>query len=149
MILDKQNEFSDSQAVTVTAISTNVVDTLPSTLTTGVLVSNLGGEEGGYLVVQVDTAFTGLTDLTISLESSSTANLATSPTVHFKSGTLLPAALAAGKTLLSIPLPFGDYQRYLGLRYTVTGTATAGAISAFIAAMPQTWKAYKASARPD
>lgn len=147
MLLDKQNEFSDSQAVTTTAISTNVIDTLPGI--GGATQSNLGGVDSAFLVIQVDTTFTGLTSLTVTLESSSTANLATSPTVHAASAALLPADLVAGKTVIQMPLPAGDYKRYLGLRYTVAGTATAGAISAFITRHPNAWKAQKAAARPD
>jgi hypothetical protein len=145
MLLDKQNEFSDSQAVTATAISTNVIDTMPGNSFTNV-VQNLGGFAGAaFLVVQVDTTFTagGAATLTISLESDSTANLATSPTVHFSTAALAVATLTAGRTLLVIPLPLGDFERYLGVRYTVaTGPMTAGAISAFLTRDPQTWKPY-------
>lgn len=145
MLLDKQNEFSDSQVVTATAISTNVIDTLAGA-SFGQLIQNLGGFAGScFLVVQVDVAFAGGTSLAISLESDSTANLATAPTVHFSSGAIALAALTpAGKTLLVLPLPYADYQKYLGVRYTVVGTMSGGgAISAFLTRDPQTWKAYK------
>lgn len=145
MLLDAQNEFSNSQAVTATAISTNVIDTLAGNSFTNV-VQNLGGFAGSaWLVVQVDTTFTagGAATLTISLESDSTANLATSPTVHFSTAPIALASLTVGAQLLIIPLPFGSYERYLGVRYTVaTGPMTAGAISAFLTRDPQAWKPY-------
>jgi hypothetical protein len=139
--LDKQNEFSDSQAVTVTAISTNVIDTLPMTGNPN-LTQNLGGFQGAFLVVQIDTTFTGGTSMAISLESDSTANLATSPTVHYNSGAIAEATLTAAMPQLVIPLPVGAYERYLGVRYTVVGTHGAGAISAFIVRDIQNWKPY-------
>lgn len=148
-MLDKQLEFSDSQAVTATALSTNVVDTLPG-IRAG-LTQNLGGPEAAYLVVEVDTTFTaaGAATLDVSLESDSTANLATSPTVHFRTGPLALAQLAAKAKAAVIPLPFGAYERYLGLRYTVaTGPMTAGAISAYITRDPSFWVAYTAAQNP-
>lgn len=137
MILDKQLEFSDSQAVTATAISTNVVD-LGATNT----VKDIGGPEAVYLIIQTDVAMTGATSVAFSLESSSTANLATSPTAHFSTAALAPAALPAGITVAAVPLPSGAYQRYLGVRYTVVGTATTGSFSAFITRDAQAWRAY-------
>ena len=148
-MLDKQNEFSDSQAITATAISTNVVDTLPG-IRAG-LTANLGGIEAAFVVIEVDTTFTagGAATLNVSLESDSTANLATSPTVHFQSGPVALANLAAKAKVAVIPLPSGAYERYLGLRYTVgTGPMTAGAISAYITRDPSTWQAYKAVQNP-
>jgi hypothetical protein len=144
MLLDAQLEFSDSQAVTTTAISTNVVDTLPMTSNPNV-VANLGGPNtAAFLVIQVDTTFTaaGAATMTITLESDSTANLATSPTTHISSPAIAVATLVAGYQLV-YPLPVGNYERYLGLRYTIaTGPMTAGAISAFISRDIQTWKPY-------
>lgn len=131
MILDTQSMFSGTiasdgtrsgQAITATAISTNVIDT--RALSGSPTLADLGTTGTPvYLVVQVGAAFNTLTSLTITLESDSTANLATSATVHFSSGAILLAALTANTTLLRIPLPVGaTYERYLGVRYTVTGT---------------------------
>lgn len=141
MLMDKQLEFSDSQAFTATSVSTNVVDTLPMSGNPN-LVQNLGGSPGAFLIFQVDTAFAGTAGtVTITLESDSTANLATSPTTHYSSGVIGQAALVAGYQLV-IPLPIGSYERYLGLRYTVGGTITAGAVSAFISLDVQNWRPY-------
>lgn len=140
MILDKQAEFSDSQLVTSTALSTNVVDT-----GAGAAVKNLGGDAGLFLVVQVDVTMTaaGAATLTVSLESDSTANLATSPTTHLVTAAIPVASLVAGYQVALIPLPFGNFERYLGARYTVaTGPMTAGSISAFLTRNPQNWVPY-------
>lgn len=143
MILDAHNEFSNSQAVTATAISTNVLDTG----TNENPVKNLGGPEPIYLVLQVDTTFAaaGAATLAATLESSPNANLSAS-TVHFSTGDLALAKLSGGTTLVVVALPAGDYARYLGVRYTVgTGPMTAGAVSAFLTRDPQLWRAYAAA----
>lgn len=132
MILDTQAEFSDSQAVTSTAISTNVMD-----LGATNALKDLGAGEPVYLVVQTVVAATDVgsdATLTITLESDSTADLATSATVHYSTGALAFAAFSpAGTTLVAIRLPAGSYERYLGVRYTVaSGPLTAGQFDAFL-----------------
>lgn len=136
MYVDKQEEFSDSQLLTITAISTNVIDltqgvTSPATLT----LIDIGTGEDVYLVIQVDVALTsaGATTCTFTLESDSTADLATSPTVHYTSAAIPKATLVAGYEVLKLKLPAGSYERYLGVRYTVaTGPFTGGSVSAFL-----------------
>lgn len=133
MYVDKQEELSDSQAVTVTAISTNVIDLTQGQA--GLTTIDIGTGENMYLVIQVDTTATagGAAVVTFSLESDSTANLATSPTVHYTSAGTPVATLVAGYEVARIKLPGGDYERFLGVRYTVaTGPLTAGAFSAFL-----------------
>ena len=138
-ILDKHNEFSDGQAVTSTAISTNVIDLGDDSVT-----QNIGGS-GLYLVVQTRTAATDTSSdatLAVTLESDSTENLATSATVHFGTGALAFAAFSpAGTVLACTELPFGNYERYLGVRYTVaSGPLTAGNFDAFLTRDPQQWR---------
>ncbi|MNJ23103.1 hypothetical protein D3C77_174810 [compost metagenome] len=145
MYVDKQAEFSDSQAVTATAISTNVYDLFPiGNSVNSNIVRDIGVGEDVYLVVQVDTtaAAAGAATVVITLESSAAAGL-TSSTVHFTSATYAIADLAGGKTLIAVKLPAGSYQRYVGVRYTVgTGPLTAGAFSAFFAKDIQAFRAY-------
>lgn len=141
MWVDKQLEFSNSQAITTTAISANVYDTGGSPV-----LKDLGeGASPTFLVVQIDQAFTaaGAATLQITLESDSVNTLAASPTVHYASPVLALATLVPGFQIM-IPLPLsGTYERWLGLRYTVaTGPMTAGQISAFITTSKQTWRAY-------
>ena len=144
MIMDSQNEFSDGQAVTTDAIS-DVLDLIGGTSPNAVI--DLGQIDGPiYLVVQVHTTFDSSGDtatLAISLESDSTENLATAPTVHIGPVSFAQAALVAGATLMAVALPFGEYQRYLGMRWNNgTEAFTAGKISAFLVKDVQKWKSY-------
>lgn len=146
MYVDKQAEFSDNQAVTATAISTNVYDLFPvGNAVNSNTVRDIGVGEDVYLVVQVDAAATaaGAATVTVTLESSSTADLATTPTVHFASATYALASLTANKTLMAFKLPADAYKRYVGVRYTVaTGPLTAGTFSAFFAKDIQAFRSY-------
>jgi hypothetical protein len=139
MIIDKNLEFSDSQAVIASAISTNVYDT-GATPT----LKDIGAVRPLYLVIQVDTTVTqaGAGTNTITFESDSTENLATSATVHWSSGAIPKATLVAGYTRV-IPLPWEVlYERYMGVRYTTSENNTAGAYSAFITDSPALYHAY-------
>ena len=148
MILDKFLEFSDAQAVTSTAISTNVVDLAP--LGNGVgtnTVRDIGSGEDVYLIVRTIEAATDSgsdATLTVTLESDSTENLATSPTVHFSTGALAFAAFSpAGAEVAKIKLPAGDYERYLGVRFTVaSGPLTGGKFDAFLVKDAQSYRPY-------
>lgn len=133
MYVDSQAEFSNAQAVTATAISTNVMDLNPNASAN--VLQDIGAGEEVWLVVSVQTTATagGAATTTISLESDSTADLATSPTVHFTTTALALAAVTAGATLVAVRLPLGNYERYLGVRYTIaTGPLTAGNFDAFL-----------------
>lgn len=155
MYIDKNLEFSDAQAVTSTAISANVVDTLTiaeAAGSTGIVentTQDLGQSGELYLVVITHTAATDTgsdATLTITLESDSTADLATSATVHYSSGAIAFANFAtAGTRLVTVCLPHGLYERYLGVRYTVaSGPLTAGAFDAFLTTDPAgVYRAYK------
>lgn len=136
-IIDVLDTFSSAQAVTASAIS-DVKDLGPfytSTLQSNTTV-NLGatGQEV-YLVINVTEAATaaGAATVTFSLESDSTADLATSATVHWTSAAIPKATLVAGYNVIKLCLPYGAYERYLGVRYTVaTGPLTAGKFDAFL-----------------
>lgn len=133
---DSQLMLSDGQAVTSTAISENVLDLNPVGGPNA--EQNIGVGEEAYLVVETteDATDTGSdATLTVSLESDSTADLATSATVHFSTGALAFADFStAGTRLAVIKLPQHlPYERYLGVRYTVgSGPLTAGNFDAYI-----------------
>lgn len=135
-IIDVLDTFSSVQAVTTTAIS-DVKDLGPFySGTQSNSTVNLGatGKEI-YLVINVTEAATasGAATVTFSLESDSTADLATSPTVHWTSAAIGKATLVAGYNVIRLCLPHGAYERYLGVRYTVaTGPLTAGKFDAFL-----------------
>jgi hypothetical protein len=145
-IIDAQNLFSDAQAVTATAISTNVIDTSPLGANTG---RDLGAGNPLYLVIVVGTAATaaGAATVTFSLESDSTADLATSATVHFTTAAIPKASLTAGAVVAAIALPVGptaNYEKFLGVRYTVaTGPLTAGTFTAMLLHSTDTFRAYQ------
>lgn len=146
MYVDKQAEFSDGQAVTATAISTNVMDLISNSSGKNAL-RDIGTGQDVYLVVMTTVAATDTgsdATLAVTLESDSTADLATSATVHFSTGTLAFAAFSpAGTVLAAVKLPKGEYERYLGVRYTVaSGPLTAGNFDAFLTTDVDAWRAY-------
>lgn len=143
-IIDRQNQFSDAQAVTATAISTDVIDTGTPEQT----LKDLGAGVPLYLVVTTDATFTaaGAATLDVSLESAENAEISTGAVVHFRTGPKALAALAGGNKVVVVALPSDEYKRYLGVRYTVaTGPMTAGAVSAYLTRDPQAWRAYNAA----
>src|SRR3546814_8736544 len=96
-------------------------------------LKDIGAGEEVWLVVRTRTAATDATSdatLAVSLESDSTADLATSATTHFTTSALAFADFSpAGTVLAAVRLPLGEYERYLGVRYTVaSGPLTAGAL---------------------
>lgn len=125
MIYDKQLLFSDNQAVTVSAASTDHAD-----------LENVGADYGpGYpvqLKAVVGTAFaaSGAGTLTVKIQDSANgsdwADLASSAAVG-------KADLLNGRQI-TLALPEA-HRRYIRAYYTVgTGPMTAGTISAFITA---------------
>jgi hypothetical protein len=152
MYVDTQNTFSDAQAVTATAISTNVIDLVSLGIGAGTnigpnTVLDIGNGEPIYLVVSTAVAVTDAgsdATLVITLESSASSALG-SPTVHFTSATLPFASFAtAGTQFVAVALPMDNYSRYLGVRYTVAaGPLTAGAFDAFLTTDVQRTRAYK------
>lgn len=137
MILDQLLYFSDNQAVLADGIS-NVID---RGSTAPVLANFSPGFAGDlFLVIQTGTAFAGATSLEVKLASDSTADLATSPTTHVSTGVIPVANLGANKVVAVLPVPPGDYERYVGLIYDITGTGTAGTVRAFLTQTPGYWR---------
>lgn len=159
MYVDKQLEFSDAQAVTSTAISSNVYDILTKTtgaatisaVTAGNARIDLGGMfQDIYLVVQTAVAITDTSSdatLIVTFETADDVGLSTNATVLLTSGTLAFATYAsAGSQILVAKLPSALFRRYIGVRYTVaSGPFTAGAIDAFITTTPQSNRIYKSA----
>lgn len=118
--------LSVDQAITATADSTNVIDcgATPTLRDLGICPV--------YVEVVVTEAFNNLTSLAIAVKSDSTTNLDTSETVHATATPLL-AALTLGARFI-LPIPVGqNVERYLGIEYTVTGTApTTGKVTAVV-----------------
>lgn len=138
MIIDAQGLFSDAQAVTADAVGTNVID-LSVDRSIGI------GEPMG-VVFCVDVAAdqtTGDEDYTFDVEYASNAAQSTGRQLIgrrvFESGT--PTAPAQDADLLVsgfkfvIPIPpteLSESERYLGIRYDVTGTTPTITCTAFL-----------------
>ncbi len=122
MILDAQLLFSDAQALTVTAASTNVYDAGSD--------RNLGIGEKLAVQVTVDVAAAGGGTLTIALQTDDNVGFAT-PTTVATTAALAAAALAAGaKVILPVP-PDTVIERFLRLNYTLV-TMTGITVTAFL-----------------
>jgi ethanolamine utilization microcompartment shell protein EutS len=139
MILDERNEFCDATSA-VLAVGNAIIGDVIDLGTAG---RDIGNGEPLYLVIQVDTAFVGATSTTqFQLCSDSTADLATSKTVHLDTGAIGVATLVAGYTkIMALPVET-TYERYLGLWETVgTANVTAGKINAFLTHDVSAWRA--------
>lgn len=124
MILDSQALFSDAQAITTTANSTNVIDNLGTSTVPGTPVTPIS------VFARVGVAFTGGTSLQVSIVSADDAALTTNVTTHFTTGVIPVASLTAGSLALGTRLPPQKLRKYVGLKYTVVGTMSTGTIIA-------------------
>lgn len=140
MIFSAQQLFSDDQAITATAVSTNVIDLGAPQTAYGAKAAfhqDIGKGNPVPILVQVTEDFATLTSLTITIEVSAAANLSSSTVLS--SQTIAVADLKKGKQIAAQVLPNGADQRYLGVRYTVTGSnATTGKVTAGITMGNQT-----------
>lgn len=139
MIFDKDLLFSDAQAITADAVGTNVIDLS--------VARNIGAGEPLAVVFIVDVAAdqtTGDEDYTFDVEYATNAAQTTGRQLIgrrvFESGT--PTAPAQDADLLvagymfTIPLPSvsaTEDERYIGIRYDVTGTTPTITCTAFLA----------------
>lgn len=155
MILDERLEFADAVSVAAaagTALIGDVIDLQGSSLNTTI---DQGNGEAMYLVITTATEIiTGGAAGTIKFQLASDAQAAIatdgSATVHFDTGTLVTDdagandnRLNAGGVIAIVALPWGTYERYLGiLCVTATTTTTAGAINAFLTHDPAKWTAF-------
>ncbi len=122
MILDGQMELATAQDIGAsgTAISENVYDRGNANADMTV------GQEGTWYM-QVSEAFTLLTSLDVTIESDSTADLATAPLVHLTRS--IPLADLTVDSLHRIGKMSGEMsKRYVGGRFTVVGTAPGAGI---------------------
>lgn len=122
MILSAQQLFSDDQAITATAVSTNVIDLgVPGTPFGAVAPLNQDVGKGNKVpvLVQVTEDFNNMTSVSIAIETGATTALGTA----IVNETVLLADAVAGKQFVIEVLPNQLTERYLGIRYTVVGTA--------------------------
>jgi len=141
MILDAQNLFSDAQAVTAAAGSTNILDLGPLQGT----VRDIGVGKSIYLFVLVDTAFTDAgSDSTLTVTVETDADVAFgSPTLAVQTVGTFPALSAIGAKLAVKLQPFAITERYMRVFYTPNnGNLTTGAVTAFLALGIDAYRAY-------
>ncbi|HCP0430181.1 TPA: hypothetical protein OUT51_002550 [Escherichia coli] len=127
MITDKLLMFSEAQAVTNTAASTDVIDLGP--------IDGKRRDIGvGYPLefwALVNEAATASGDATVNIQLQTSENNSSWTTIY-DSGALAKTALTAGKRVVYAKVPAG-VQRYLRVNYSVaTGPLTAGEFTAGI-----------------
>ena len=155
MILDERNEFADAISVAAAAGTALIGDVID------LGTDGVNDVEDMYAVISVDTEiFTAGAAGTVQffVVSDSLATLGggavASCTLHSMTGALATgatgsnAALLAGKTLMQVELPKGQYERYLGILCTTgTTTTTSGKVNAFLTPTPVTAKAFPSPAQ--
>ena len=128
MYIDAQGLFSDNQALTSTAVATNVID-LGATNT---LKKYFDGEEL-VVAISVDVAAdaaSGDETYAFGIETDDNTGLS-SPTV-LVSRSISRTALTVN-SLHVIPIPMGqDVERYLGVRYTLGGTTPSITVTTYL-----------------
>ena len=138
MIFSAQQLFSDDQAITASADSTNVIDLGVRATPFGAVAALTGDIGKGTMIpllAQVTEAFNTLTTLEIKVSTGATTALGTT----ILSQTIALADLVVGKQLSFCVLPKDITERYLGIEYVVVGTApTVGKITAGITMGNQT-----------
>jgi hypothetical protein len=145
MILDNQTLFSDQQAITATAGSTNVIDLKANGIPYGnveAIKRDIGKGDPVPLLVQVTQTFNTLTSLEFKVQTSDDPAFGSGNVDHYTSGAVLLASLVAGYKINTSILPEGGaagMKRYMRLLYTVAGTnPTLGKVTACITMGVQT-----------
>lgn len=136
MILDRQNLVSWKQAITASAVSTDVIDLGPPMWT-----GSSGNDRDIDVIAVVETAFTaaGAATLEIQIQSAQDGAFTTNVLTHSSTGAIALAKLGVpGRLSQSLEIP-ADSQRYVRANYVVaTGPMTAGAITVGVTASRQT-----------
>jgi hypothetical protein len=135
MVLDGELQFSDAQAVTAAAGSTNTIDFGAA--------RDMGVGEQLYVVVVVDEAFTDAgsdSTVVVAIEGDSTSTI----TPDYTRDLFTFAALSAVGTVKIAAMGPDDLQyRYARLKYTpANGNLSTGKFTAFLTKDIQKWKAY-------
>lgn len=138
MIFDKTNLFSDAQAITATAVSTNVIDfgeTDTPKHAVNAITRDVGKGRAIDLFIQSVADFDSAANdgtLTITLELDAAEAFGGGADHTIDLGTYAEADLVAGFRVPIQYVPLSANLRYARLAYTVAGTGnfTAGAITA-------------------
>lgn len=142
MIMDRTLLFSDRQAVTASAASTNLVDLGATGTVYGAaapIVRDIGPGTDIPLFVGVVQSFNNLTSLSVAIQTDDNAGFSSATTIWTGPAYTLAQLAAGAKYLLPDRLPIGTNERYIRLFYTVVGTApTLGQITAGVTMGNQT-----------
>lgn len=133
MILDTNLRFSNAQAITATADSTNIIDQVKA-------LRDAGTGKPLYVVVIVTEAMTNTGTVDVAVQSDSTTTMTPDKTrTMFR----IPALAAVGDMFVQALMPGGEVEQlqYLGLKYTVNGTVDTGKVKAFLTQNYQRWVA--------
>jgi len=144
MILDERGEFADNTALNTGGVASYLVGDV---IDLGAAPGALGPGDDLYAVIRVSFTATGAGNTTGAFHLCSDAQAAIaddgSATYHLSTAAIAVATLAAGYTVLCAKLPYGTYERYLGILQTTGGAAfTAGKIDAFLTSDVAKWKPY-------
>jgi hypothetical protein len=139
MILSAQQLFSDAQALTTTAASTNVIDLgAPGTVkgAPAALVRDIGKSGPIPIVISLDVAAGGTSPtLTVALQMDTTAAFSSATTIQTAPQI---AGGSAGQRVAIFWIPEGVTERYIRLNYTLGGTSPTYTVTAGIVLADQT-----------
>ena len=141
MIFDLTTLFSNAQAITADAASTNIID-LGATGTAygaaAALTKDIGKGQKIPIHIQVVEGFNTLTSLRVVIQSSSVEGFGSDVQDEIEQ-TIPLAGLTAGRTVAIECIPPGTDRRYLRVFYDVVGTnPTLGKVTAGIVMASQT-----------
>ena len=124
MILDAYTLLADEQAITVSAASTDYIDTL----------AKGDANVGDWFVVRADAAATagGAAEVTFALETDSDSGFATDLKNLITSGAIAVADLTVDTIVFAARIPAGALRYLRGYATVATGPLTAGTFDMFI-----------------
>ncbi len=139
MITDKNLRVSTDQAVTTTAVSSDTIDLS--------VARDIGEGHDLYMNFAMTEAFAGGTSTNFEVIIADNAALSSNVVVVGASGAIATAGLTLGTNVaVRINPQIGSLgKRYIGARYTVSGTNTAGKVTADIVETIQDGKKFYAS----
>ena len=139
MITDKNLRVSTDQAVTTTAVSSDTIDLS--------VARDIGEGHNLLMNFAVTEAFAGGTSTTFEVIIADNAALTSNVTVVGSSNAVATANLTLGTNVAVRinPLIGSLGKRYIGARYTVSGTNTAGKVTADVVETIQDGKKFYAS----
>lgn len=137
MIMDAELRFSNAQAITASAASTNQLDLLA--------LRDIGVGQDIYFVALVAVAFTDASSdstVAVTLETDSDPAFGT-PTLAVQTIGTFAALSAIGSRLVAKLQPLAIFERYMRVYYTVAnGNLTTGSITSFLVMDAELFRAY-------